>query len=259
MKWSITSSNDFARCPRIIFYKKQRKGPPYAIKHKHTFTTQTIVGNIVHDAWEELLKNQVGKIIGEKILPNNKNFQLTIEKLLHKYTHSENNINTSSIFNQCLSHLQKGRARLYQDFSKHRIISVEETMDWRFIEIPITGKIDLITKDERGNIWIIDWKTETSIKSSMDDPQLTIYGEWAKINYNVDFIKLAHIYTKQGRKEENRTRSENIDLLMNRIVEDYKYWMEYDNEDEYRTNANLWNCEICKFEHKCPDSKLKSQ
>lgn len=260
MKWSITSSDQFNRCPRIIYYKKQSSGhtnrKKVNMKKSISPSKYNIVGNIVHDTFEQLYKPQINNIIGDFRIGRDE-IKKVIRKCLESYDwNNENDIEKDQVFRKSFNNLKKGKQILDKNFRGSEIISVEKEMDWEINNVPVRGKIDLIIKDKTGNYWILDWKTQYEMYSIIGDPQLVIYSEWAKNNLTTNPVKLAHIYTSRGEWERNYTSLEITEKLFKKISSEYDFWRKNNKESDYDTNPHDLKCRICKYIHQCPDSRI---
>tara|TARA_B100001142_G_scaffold221360_1_gene219550 strand:- start:371 stop:1147 length:777 start_codon:yes stop_codon:yes gene_type:complete len=256
MKWSITSSIQFKRCPRIIYYKKVNYMKKVNIKKSISPSRYNIVGNVVHDTFERLYKTQINNIVGDFRIGRDE-IKKEIRKCLESYDwNNDNDIEKDLVFGKSFDNVKKGKQILEKNFRGSEIISVEKEIDWEINNVPIQGKIDLIVKDKNGNHWILDWKTQYEMTSTIGDPQLVIYSEWAKSNLTTNLVKLAHIYTNLGEWGPNYTSHEITEKLFKEISDDYEYWRRYNKEVDYVTKPHNWNCRVCKYINQCPDSRI---
>ena len=257
MKWSITSSQQFLRCPRIIYYKKNFNHRSKVSSNKLISPSRfNIVGNIVHDSFEELYKSKINNIIG--------NFKVgrdEIKKVIREHMEiynwdSENNIEYNEVFQKSFKNLKTGKQILEKSWKGAEIIAVEKEISWEINNVLVGGKIDLIVKDRRGNYWILDWKTQYELFSTIGDPQLVIYSEWARNNLTTNPIKLAHIYTNRGHWEQNYTSLKLTEKIFESIFNEYDYWRRFNEEKDYVTKPHDLNCRVCKYINQCPDSRI---
>jgi len=256
MKWSITSSNLFHRCPRIIYYKKVNYSTKVNMKKSISPSRYNIIGNIVHDTFEQLYKTEINNIIGDFKIGRDE-IKKVIRECLESYDWSnENDIEKNWVFGRSFDNVKKGKQLLEIHWRGSEIVSVEKEIDWEINNVPITGKIDLIVKDNTGNYWILDWKTQYEISSTIGDPQLVIYSEWVKKSLATNSVKLAHVYTNRGDWEQNYNSPKITEELFKKISDDYDFWRKHNKESDYDTRPHDLNCRVCKYIHQCPDSRI---
>jgi RecB family exonuclease len=75
-----------------------------------------------------------------------------------------------------------------QEGTEERVLHIEKAFELLLpgLAVPIVGRVDAVMEDHEGNIIVVDYKTAATKPSVSDinsNPQMTLYGIWAKQNW----------------------------------------------------------------------------
>lgn len=131
-------------------------------------------------------------------------------------------------------------------------------------DVKLYFKADLIYEDEKGIVWIIDWKTGKY--SEADKEQLILYAYYAASKYGLDINKIKGRieYLLSGENFEMEFDDELLQYAEEKIMEDLhkiNIYLENTKENEpkeqeiFLKNDNRCECSYCKFRELCKVDK----
>lgn len=112
----------------------------------------------------------------------------------------------------------------------------------------ISGKFDLITKDEDGSLHIVDFKT--SKKDDTDQSQLDFYQLLAELNFDRPVKKTSFFFLKPGKKKTFKTKKKSEEIK-NEVLEKIE---KIKKTKEWQPKPSKL-CKYCLFTSFCPAKK----
>lgn len=113
-------------------------------------------------------------------------------------------------------------------------------------------RIDKFAKDEQGNYYVCDYKTNSRMKDQQEadsDRQLAMYSIWAKNKFeDAKSVKLVWHMLAFNKEVTSERTEEDLKKLQNEIVEKIK---EIESATEFPTNITGL-CNYCGYKNMCP-------
>ncbi len=125
-------------------------------------------------------------------------------------------------------------------------------------DIPVTVKIDLVSKSPDGRIFVIDWKTGGDDERYQSDLQIGVYALWAAWKFGVDPATVVTdlYYLRSGKTVSKHLTSEDFDRIRQTVATEYQEFTTATSKDENPANPAPDRCLGCKFATVCEAADL---
>jgi len=196
-KLSPSKIDTFSDCPRLFYYRYIKK--PIPEPPKKAF----VIGNAVHMTLELF---HSGKDLSSKAM------SAAFKTAYNRYKNEKPVLNRDDWFEI------KDMIKKYLKYGPKdgKVLSIEQFFSINFEGlVTINGKADRLDRDDKNNLYIVDYKTSKSVYTKKEiekSSQLPIYAYWAKHHFGIfeDFVPkniygvfvfVRHLDTKKGIKK----------------------------------------------------------
>lgn len=274
--WSFSGHQLLNRCKRAYYYQhiaSALKSSPVLdiskIKRLKGLKSKYVVqGSLVHDAIEDqITQHYFGRNVSqesaqESFLKRLKGFEITADDMITEFFNGERrdpsffeNIRPSGI--EMLDTFFK---IVWPNLKPLEYLSHEKFDRFTLEGVPVTVKLDYITKSNSGKLVLSDWKTGKERKES--NLQLGAYVLFAMQKYNKapeDIFSEIIYLASSGRSRPYGFSSDQLDEVKEIVVSDFELMNASYEIDRFPADPTPKKCFTCSFASVCPDSRHKDQ
>jgi CRISPR/Cas system-associated exonuclease Cas4 (RecB family) len=275
--WSFSGHQLLNRCKRAYYYQHiasaLKSSPDLDISKikrlkKDLRSKYVIQGSLVHDAIEDQItqhyfdRNVSQESAQESFLKRLRGFETCADDLITEYFNGEKcdpaffeNIRPSGI--EMLDTFFK---IVWPNLKPLKYLSHEKFDRFILEGVPVTVKLDYITKSDSGKLVLSDWKTGKERRES--NLQLGAYVLFAMQKYDTVpeniFSEIIYL-ASSGRSRPYRFSSDQLDEVKEIVASDFEIMNTSYEMDGFPADPSPQKCFTCSFASVCPDSRHKDQ
>jgi len=272
--WSFSRHQLLNYCKRAYYYryigsalKSSTVFDISKIKRLKGLNSKFVVqGMLVHEAIEDqITEHYLGRNVNqesaqEKYLKRLKGFKITADDMITEYFNGElrdpaffDNIQTSGV--EMLDIFFK---IVWPNLKSLEYLSHEKFDNFMIDSVPVTVKLDYITKSNSGKLVLSDWKTGKERRES--NLQLGAYVLFAMYKYNKDpeniFSEIIYLGSS-GKPRPYKFSSDQLDEVKEIVVSDFERMNASYEMESFPADPSQKKCLNCQFASVCPDSRHK--
>ncbi len=263
LEWSYSRSALFRSCPRAFFF--DRVGPVDQGVGRRALPLRALLGRAVHQAIaaEITVWASAGRVSLVRAQEN------ALRRLDEAWSQRENRvievINGTQLPPTLYERLAKSaRSRLrtffrmlWPHFSKQTYVMHERLDSFDLGSIRVLVQADLVTRTERGEFVISDWKTGTTLEPEMEEIQMGIYALWANVGVGEDPDKiLTQIVNLRTGQMARRVADPDLLLRVRTLINtEARLAVPPLRKARFKPKPTLEKCMACLFLRICPDGE----
>jgi len=274
--WSFSKHQLLNYCNRAYYYRyigtALKSSPDFDVSKikrlKGLNSKYVIQGSLVHEAIEDqITQHYLHRDINqesakEKYFKRLNGFQATADDMILQYFNGEqkdpaffDTIRTSGV-----EMLDTFFTIVWPNLKPLEYLSHEKFDRFMIGDIPVTVKLDYITKNNDGGLVLSDWKTGKERKES--NIQLGAYVLFAMGQYGktADDVFSEIIYLgSSGKSRPYKFSSDQLDEIKEIVISDFEIMNASYEMDKFPPDPSPRKCVNCQFATVCPDSRHKDQ
>jgi CRISPR/Cas system-associated exonuclease Cas4 (RecB family) len=274
--WSFSRHQLLNFCNRAYYYRYIAGALKYSpvlnvpkIKRLKSLKSKFVLqGTLIHDAIEDqITQHYLGRNVNqesaqEQYLKRLNGFQVTADDMITEYFNGEQKDTTffDDIRVSGIEMLDTFFRIVWPNLKPLEYLKHEKFDKFYISKIPVTVKLDYITKNNDGKLVLSDWKTGRERKES--NLQIGIYVLFAMEQYDMlseDIFSEVIYLGSSGRPRPHKFSTDQLDEIKGIITNDFERMnVSYDIED-FPADPFPKKCICCQFATICPESKHKDQ
>jgi CRISPR/Cas system-associated exonuclease Cas4 (RecB family) len=272
--WSFSRHQLLNYCKRAYYYryigsalKSSKVLDIEKIKRLKGLDSKFVIqGKLIHEAIEDQItehylgRNVNQKSAQEKYLKRLNAFQITADDMITEYFNGEkrdpaffDSIRTSGV--EMLDTFFK---IVWPNLKPLEYLSHEQFDNFTIETVPVTVKLDYITKNNDGRLVLSDWKTGKERRES--NLQLGAYVLFAMQKYNKapeDIFSEIIYLGSSGRNRPHSFSPDQLDEVKEIIISDFERMNASYEMDSFPADPSPKKCMNCPFASLCPDTRHK--
>lgn len=262
--WSYTKSQVFQQCPRKFFFNEKvfaddalqgREPSPDAVH------VAAIVGIAVHRSIASQIENwKEGEATSFRDAQQEAESWIkgTWAEREERIIEARNGVGFQPSTKERLvgaakNHLRTFFQAAWPRFRHHEYVLHETLKTFGIDGNRVWTKVDLCTRDEKGNLIITDWKTSDNPVLEVNSLQLDVYALWGKkeLEPDIDKIQVQLVHTGTGEFSSTFPDSNQLDTAKEKIMEECETWASIDDIADFTPDPESEKCQSCKFLQIC--------
>jgi len=218
-------------------------------------------GSLVHSAIAEFLSHQskgrgmTENELQDHLLQNAERYRRTARDTIAEYW---NGLATEQDFFDKLrtegaEQLSMFFRVLWPPLSRLEYTQHEKPERFEIDSVPVTVKIDLVSKSLDGRIFVIDWKTGADDERYESDLQIGVYALWAAWKFGVDATSVSTdlYYLRSGKTASRRLAAEDFQNIRGTLATEYDEFRKATSKEANPPSPSPDRCLACKFATIC--------